>query len=113
MKVRELTATITGFSTNEDDTLTVFFLSQDKSRKLRTLAHPALAHRDFNEEKSPIALMVNVETTLKIAETEQGWKMIQPLPTQQRIKAYEEAKKLREALEPREATAEELKLLCY
>ena len=113
MKIRTFTTTITGFSCNEDGSLTVYFLSQDKSRKLRTLAHPALAYKSFEEEKSPIALMVNLETEMKIAETEQGWKMIQPLPTQQRIEAYEKAKKLRESFEPREATAEELKLLCY
>lgn len=78
MKIRTINATITGFSYS-DKGLTVYFTSGE--RKLRSLAHPALK----------VAPHIGNEETLKIAETEQGWKMLQPFPSEEDIKAWEKA----------------------
>lgn len=101
MKIRLLTTSITGFSTNEGS-LTVYFLSEDGSRKFKALAHPALK----------VSPHINVPQTLKIAETEDGWKMIQPYPSKEDIASWEQAKAKREA-SILEATEADIKLLTF
>lgn len=101
MKIRLITTSITGFSTNEGS-LTVYFSSEDGSRKFKALAHPALK----------VSPHINVPQTLKIAETEDGWKMIQPYPTKEDIASWEEARAKRQA-SILEATEADLALLTF
>lgn len=101
MKIRLITTSITGFSTNEGS-LTVYFSSEDGSKKFKALAHPALK----------VSPHINVPQTLKIAETEDGWKMIYPYPSKEDIASWEEAKARREA-SILEATEADLALLTF
>ena len=101
MKIRLITTSITGFSTNEGS-LTVYFSSEDGSRKFKALAHPALK----------VSPHINVPQTLKIAETEDGWKMIQPYPSKEDIASWEEARAKRQA-SILEATEADLALLTF
>lgn len=102
MKLRTLNATITGFTTS-DNGLTVYFTCGD--RKLRSLAHPALRVQPH----------INKAQEIKVLETEQGWKMIQPYPTKDELATWEQLKAEREAQQAQisEATKAQLKLLTF
>lgn len=101
MKIRLINSSITGFSTN-DDKLTVYFSSEDGSRKLKAIAHPALK----------VAPHIGNVQTLRIAETEDGWKMIQPYPSKEDIVSFEEAKAKR-TVSTIEATEADLLLITF
>ena len=101
MKIRLLTTSITGFSTNEG-ALTVYFLSEDGSRKRHALAHPALK----------VSPYIGKTQTLKIAETEDGWKMIQPYPSKEDIASYEARQAERQA-SILEATEADIALITF
>lgn len=105
MKLRTITSSITGFSTS-DKGLTVYFNKREVQGKVyynEALAHPALQVKPH----------IGKAQELKIVETEQGWKMIQPYPTAEEIKAWEQAKAERNAVTVTEATAEQVALLTF
>lgn len=100
MKIRTLNATITGFDAL-DNKLTVFFIPDGATRKFRVLAHPALQVKPH----------IGKVQELKIAETEQGWKLLAPYPSAEDIKAHEEIQARKPAFE--EATEAQLALLVF
>lgn len=100
MKIRTLNATITGFD-SLDNKLTVFFIPDGTVRKFRVLAHPALR----------VSNHIGKAQELKIAETEQGWKLLAPYPTAEELQAYEDAKALAPIFE--EATEAQIALLTF
>lgn len=101
MKIRLINSSITGFSTN-NGSLTVYFSSEDGSRKFKALAHPALK----------VSPHINVIQALKIAETDDGWKMIQPYPSKEDIASYEARQAERQA-SILEATEADIKLITF
>jgi hypothetical protein len=109
MKIRTYTTSITGFTYN-DNALTVYFDKRENAATgsaiyKRAFAHPAL------QVKPHIGKVQEIQ----IAETEQGWKMIKPYPTEQEIADWTKAKAEKEALQAKvaEATEAQLALLTF